>query len=92
MSYPNNDWLERFHWTMQVPIPKGTVVSWNWSEEEFEILEDTTAHGSPLVRSLKTGKESHKLLNLHIAIAEAVSKPQGGACPHSLILAEKYKK
>lgn len=89
MSYPTTEWLNRFGWTMNVPIPAGTIINSNGLT--FEILEDTQAHGRTLVKNVETSEVRAMTLYLHTALAEAVCQPMSGACPLSLAVADKFK-
>lgn len=43
-------------------IRKGTILPGG----RYKVLENTTAHGCPLVRNLETDEETHMTLYLHV--------------------------
>ena len=70
MSCPDNlTKREEEAWdrAMRHPIPKGTIVTQLMSEK-FRTLEDSTAHGCPLVEFIsghRKGQKTHVTLYLH---------------------------
>lgn len=57
---------------MKIPVPKGTVVT--MMGNRFELLEDSEAHGCPLVRDLATGVVKFMTIYIHYELIDRLRK------------------
>jgi hypothetical protein len=60
---PYKDFL--FSRAVNKPVPKGTIYKCPKRNKSFRILEDTIAHGCPLVEDLLTGKKFYMTIYMH---------------------------
>ena len=62
---------------------EGDVVEEEYSEtRRYRLLENSTAHGCPLVENIATGEQSHMTMNGHMQVFKELCD-EAGICHHT---------